>query len=130
MNNEEIPQSNNISDPSNILISILNTLDLQDNLTNTRRLPRRLIYNNNMMDYLNELQNTTTFHTQPPNQIILEASEEINNFENEDETNDYRDMPPLINVNNPYNEPEHNADDDNNEEQNEDENEEQNEEQK
>ena len=110
----------NINDASNILISILNTFDTPN------RIPRRLIYDNSMMNYLNELQNTTNFYTQPPNdnqndnqnenqnenQTILAVSEEantinmnINSPENEiendsdNETSDYDDMPPLINSN-------------------------------
>ena len=94
----------NINDASNILISILNTFDTPN------RIPRRLIYDNSMMDYLNELQNTTNFYTQPPNenqndnqndnQNILAVSEEANTIN--------------MNINSPANEIENDSDNENN----------------
>ena len=61
MNNNYYNMNNSVIDPSNILISIFSTVDGMN-------MPTRMIYNNTMMEYLNELQNTTIPNIQNQNQ--------------------------------------------------------------
>jgi len=77
MNNNYYNMNNNVSDPSNVLISILSMVD---GVT----IPTRMIYNNTMMEYLNELQNTTIPNVQTQNQEVSEETNTNNTNNNYD----------------------------------------------
>ena len=77
MNNNYYNMNNNVSDPSNVLISILSMVD---GVT----IPTRMIYNNTMMEYLNELQNTTIPNVQTQNQEVSEETNANNTNNNYD----------------------------------------------
>ena len=77
MNNNYYNMNNNVSDPSNVLISILSMVD---GVT----IPTRMIYNNTMMEYLNESQNTTIPNVQTQNQEVSEETNANNTNNNYD----------------------------------------------